>query len=204
MKKYLVFTAIAVLCVTLPAQAQFKWGLKAGVNLSGISTNADFYENPDSYTGFQVGPMMEFTVPLIGIGMDAALLYSQTGLKVDDKTVEKGNLLIPLNFKYKLSLLDIVGAYATVGPYIGFRLFGDDEQKFDDIVESNLDKIKSESFGAGLNFGIGAELLGKLQVGVNYQLGLTEDYKSFKKASLGEQILGEKTRVWSITAAFFF
>ena len=201
MKKYLVFTVIAALLAALPAQAQFKWGLKAGANLSGISTNEDFYLNPKNYTGFQAGPIIEFTVPIIGIGMDAALLYSQTGFVVDEKTVRNGNLLLPLNLKYKLSLLDIVGAYLTAGPYVGLKLFGDDKKFSINSIEST---IKSESFGAGLNFGLGVELLGKLQVGANYQLGLTEDYKSFQDASLGGKIFGEKTRVWSITAAFFF
>ena len=201
MKKYLVLMVIAAFFVTLPTQAQLKWGAKAGVNLSSISTNGDFYKNSDNYTGFQVGPMMEFTVPIVGIGVDAALLYSQTGFVVDDKTVKNGNLLVPVNLKYKLSLLDLVGAYATAGPYIGLKLFGDDK-KFD--TSSAINKIESESFGAGLNFGLGVELLGKLQVGANYQLGLTEDYKSFQDASLGGKVFGEKTRVWSITAAFFF
>jgi len=198
MKKYLVFTVIAALFVALPTQAQFKLGVKAGVNLSDISTSEDFYKKSENYTGFQVGPMMEFTVPVVGIGLDAALLFSQTGFKVNGKTVENGNLLIPVNLKYKYGFLDIVGVYATAGPYIGFKLFGD---KTEFGVGSGVEKIESESFGAGLNFGLGAELLGMLQVGANYQLGLTEDYKSYKPANV---LTHEKSSVWSITLAYFF
>ena len=201
MKKYLVFAVIAVLFVALPIQAQLKWGLKAGVNLSDVTFSKDDLVNTDNYTGFQVGPIVEFTVPIIGIGLDAALLYSQTGFKVDNKTVENGDLLLPVNFKYKLSFLDIVGAYAAVGPYIGVKLFGDDKN-FD--AGSTIEKIKSESFGAGLNFGLGVELLGKLQIGANYQLGLTDDYKSYKDSNIFDKAFGQKSRVWSITAAFFF
>ena len=202
MKKYFVFTVVAVLFVSLQVQAQFNWGLKGGLNLSDISSDEEFYKNSDNYTGFQVGPMLEFMVPVLGIGLDAAVLYSQTGFKVDEKTIENGNLLIPVNLKYKLSLLDIVGAYATAGPYIGFKLFGDKK----DFINNAIEKIESQSFGAGLNFGIGVELLSKLQVGVNYQLGLTDDYKTFKiDTSIGQTVSsGEKSSVWSITAALFF
>ena len=205
MKKYLVLTAIAALFITLPTQAGLKWGVKAGVNIADISSDENFYKNTDNYTGFQVGPMVEFTVPVIGIGLDAALLYSQTGFKMNDETVKNGDLLVPVNLKYKLSLLDIVGAYATAGPYIGLKLYGDD-QSFSDgnLADGILTQVESESFSAGLNFGLGVELLGKLQVGVNYQLGLTDDYKTSNKTDAAWNALSAKTSVWSISAALFF
>ncbi len=202
MKKYLLLTVIAVLFVALPTQAGLKWGLKAGVNLSDISTDLDYYKDTKNYTGFQVGPMMEFTVPIIGIGMDAALLYSQTGFKANDETIKNGDLLLPVNLKYKLSLLNVIGAYATAGPYIGVKLYSDD--KFS--VENISAQVESKSFKAGLNFGLGVELLGKLQIGANYQLGLTDDYSTLK---IEDQLIPNldidgKTQVWSITAAYFF
>lgn len=203
MKKYLVFTVIAVLFMTLPTQAQLKFGVKAGVNLASVSfsdlpSNAD----PSNYTGFQVGPIMEFTVPIVGIGMDAAILYSQAGVKIPQITglkdasdiVKNGNILVPVNFKYKYGLMGLGGVYATVGPYASFN------------VSNNLvSDAKSKSFGAGLNFGAGVELLSRLQVGANYQLGLTDNYGASNNLQLlGSAITGGKSHIWSITAAFFF
>ena len=208
MKKYFLLTLVAAMMVALPANAGLKWGLKAGVNLASVSFNEDELAgniDPGNYTGFQVGPIVEFTVPVVGIGMDVALLYSQDGFKmpkvdliaVDEETMTTGSLLIPLNLKYKLSILNLVGAYATFGPYASFSIsdnFGDYKDTFE-----------SKSFGAGLNFGLGAELLGKIQVGANYQLGLTDNYSSYENASpLSKAMSGAKTRVWSITAALFF
>jgi len=204
MKKYLVFTAIAVLFMALPTQAQLKWGVKAGVNLASMSFgDLQGSANPSNYTGFQVGPIMEFTVPIIGIGMDAAILYSQTGVKLTgiedlkDITLTDGNILVPVNFKYKFGLMGLVGAYATVGPYASFN------------VSNSLGELKdvlaNKSFGAGLNFGVGVELLKKLQVGANYQLGLTDNFGTSSNWDLaGAAIKGGKSHVWSITAAFFF
>ena len=207
MKKYLVFTAIAVLFMVLPAQAQLKWGLKAGVNLSSMSLgDLQGSVNPSNYTGFQVGPIMEFTVPIVGIGMDAAILYSQTGVKIPkieglkdaSETIKNGNILVPVNLKYKFGLMGLAGVYATVGPYASFN-----------VANNLLSDAKTKSFGAGLNFGLGVELLKKLQVGANYQLGLTDNYGASSGLQLVENailtpITGGKSHVWSITAAFFF
>ncbi|MCL2650667.1 MAG: PorT family protein [Candidatus Azobacteroides sp.] len=206
MKKYLVFTVIAVLFMALPTQAQkpLRFGVKAGVNLASMSlSDLQGNLNPSNYTGFQVGPIMDFTVPIVGIGMNVAILYSQTGVKLPGITglkngsdiVKNGNILIPVNFKYTLfSLIPLISPYATVGPYANLN-----------ISDNLASDIKSQSFGAGLNFGIGVELLKRLQVGANYQLGLTDDYgKSSGLQIAGSAITGGKSHVWSITAAFFF
>ncbi len=204
MKKYFFLFFAAALLLALPAQAGLKWGLKAGVNLSNVNFDIEDLD-PDNYTGFQVGPMVEFTLPIVGIGFDAGLLYSQNGFKIKEEgvseTFKSGSILIPVNLKYKLSLMNLVGAYATAGPYVDFRI----HDNFDDIFkDAPSDMLKSETFGAGLNFGLGVELLGKLQVGANYQLGLTDDYKSDGFWGTAENALDAKTQVWSITAAFFF
>jgi hypothetical protein len=213
MKKSLIF--LVVLFVSWSAvQAQIKFGLKAGVNLSSVSLEGNLVNNlkVDNFTGFQVGPMVEFTVPVLGIGFDAAVLYSNEGFKLDGvtfdnvgtaieteaKTYKSNNLLIPVNFKYKLIILGVAGVYATAGPYAKFSL------------DNNLkNQYESKSFGFGLNFGAGVELLKHLQVGVNYQLGLTEDYSKLEVPGLTDipgftaDIKGQP-KGWSVTAAYLF
>ncbi|MBS1319920.1 MAG: PorT family protein, partial [Parabacteroides sp.] len=51
---------------------------------------------------------------------------------------------------------------------------------------------------AGLNFGAGVELISHLQVGINYGLGLTDNYSAEKYD------LNAKNRGWSVTAAILF
>jgi hypothetical protein len=139
--------------------------------------------------------MVEFIVPIIGIGFDAAVLYSQDGFKDPLGTSYKNNnLLVPVNLKYKLSLAGLIGAYAAVGPYAQFKLSSD-----------NLgEDAKAKSFGAGLNFGIGAELLSHLQVGVNYQLGLTDNYGEATILGAATEAIGGKSKGWVISAAYLF
>lgn len=194
MKRVFFILMLAIGAIST-AQAQFSWGIKAGVNLieadfSNLESNID----TKNLTGFQVGPMIQFTVPVIGIGLDAAVLYSQTGFELKGENYKQGSLLIPVNFKYKLSLLGVLGAYATAGPYAKFKLDSDD------LYED----AKAKSFGAGLNFGFGVEVLSHLQVGANYQVGLTDNYNESSALQLAGNSVNSKDKGWSITAAYLF
>ena len=184
MKKIVGLVMVALLALmALPANAQLKFGIKGGVNISSVHFNSDVLK-ADNVTGFQVGPMIETTLPLVGVGIDAAVLYSQKGLETT-------------NLKWKFGL-PIVKAYLAAGPYIGFRVGGD---KFWDIPGSVADQVKAKNFSAGLNFGAGVELISHLQVGFNYGLGLTDNY-SIEKVNLSDG--AGKNRGWSITAAILF
>ena len=44
--------------MALPANAQLKFGIKGGVNISSVHFNSDVLK-ADNVTGFQVGPMIE-------------------------------------------------------------------------------------------------------------------------------------------------
>ncbi len=83
----------------------------------------------DNVTGFQIGPMIETTIPLIGIGLDAAILYSQKGMDVKSEAGTSTNVKtdyidVPVNLKWKFGL-PIIKGYLAAGPYIGFRVGGD-------------------------------------------------------------------------------
>ena len=67
-----------------PANAQFKWGLEGGVNLSKASIKGDGgLFDASNRTGWFVGPKVQMTMPVIGLGIDASLLYSQKYMKMD-------------------------------------------------------------------------------------------------------------------------
>ena len=187
--------------IAVPAKSQLKFGVKGGLNISSVHLNSDILK-ADNVTGFQIGPMIETTIPLIGVGLDAAILYSQKGMDVKSETGTSTNVKtdyidVPVNLKWKFGL-PIIKGYLAAGPYIGFRVGGD---KFWDIPGSVADQVKAKNFSAGLNFGAGVELISHLQVGFNYGLGLTDNY-SIEKVNLSDG--AGKNRGWSITAAILF
>lgn len=189
---------IMMALIAVPAKSQLKFGIKGGLNISSVHLNSDILK-ADNVTGFQIGPMIETTIPLIGVGLDAAILYSQKGMDMKSDngpstSVKTDYIDVPVNFKWKFGL-PILKAYIAAGPYVGFRVGGD---KFWEVPGSIVGQVKAKTFSAGLNFGIGAELIRHLQVGINYGLGLTENY------SAENFDLNAKNRGWSITAAILF
>ena len=82
MKKVLSILMVAVaLMMAAPAQAQLiKFGVKGGMNFSKLDTDVkSWYDAKESSTGFFFGPMAEVTLPILGLGVDGALMYSQRG-----------------------------------------------------------------------------------------------------------------------------
>lgn len=196
MKKIVGIVLIALMAlVAIPAKSQIKFGIKGGVNISSVHFSKEVVSS-DNVTGFNIGPMLEVMTPVMGIGFDAAILYSQkgVGVKGNNKDIKNDYIDVPVNLKWKFGL-PIIKGFLTAGPYVGFRVGGN---KIWDIPGAVGNQLEAKSFNAGLNFGAGIELIKHLQVGFNYGLGLTDDYSASKID------LNGKNRGWSITAAVLF
>lgn len=199
MKKIICLVFVALMAVwAMPAQAQLKFGIKGGVNVSSVHfSNFSKNFNSENVTGFHIGPMLEATMPILGVGVDAAILYSQKGVGVGSEEIRTDYIDVPVNLKWKFGL-PILKGYLSAGPYVGFRVGGD---KFWEIPGAISEQWKTEAFSAGLNFGVGVELIRHLQVGFNYGLGLTDNYRMETKNNTFKD---GKNRGWAITAAILF
>ena len=196
----LVFAALLFLGIG-QVSAQVRLGVKGGLNIASVHFSTDVLQS-DNVTGFQIGPMIEGSLPLVGLGFDAAILYAQKGLETKTVSGEKTSLKndyidVPVNLKWKLGL-PVMKVYLAAGPYVGFRVGGN---KIWELPGSMVDQVKTKSFSAGFNFGAGVELISHLQVGLNYGLGLTNNY-SMESLSLTKS--DGKNRGWSVTAAILF
>ena len=192
MKKIFSAFVIAVCCMfmAMPAQAQLlKWGVKGGVNMTKIDWDGGYKGNKDNSTGFFIGPMAEFNIPIVGLGVDAALLFAQRGIKVsegnEDLTIKQNGIDIPVNLKYTIGLGSMAGIYLAAGP----------DFYFDFEKKSGIDKKKAE---VGINVGAGLKLLNHLQVGANYNipLGNTADIEGTNASY--------KTKTWQVSVAYIF
>ncbi len=199
MRKNLILVLIAVCAaMALPAQAQLDFGLKGGVNLSKASLS-DIRGNfkKDNFTGFFIGPMAEFTLPILGLGVDASLLFAQRGVTVSDEgedaTVKQNGIDIPVNLKYNIGLGKMLGIYIAAGPDFYFDL-GKDKR----IYGAEVDKKKKE---VGINVGAGLKLFSHLQVGANYNIPLGDTAKlRDEEGELGSY----KTKTWQVSVAYIF
>lgn len=194
--KKIILMFVLMSTVAVSSHSQIRLGVRAGVNISGVSGDniSDFVDN--DLTGFHVGPTVEWLING-SFGLEGAVLYSEKGIKFKDRDKNKnGYLEIPVSVKYRFNVSDTFKPFIDAGPYIGFKISGDDN--FDGIKDNISSQWKAKSFSGGLNFGAGVELFSFLQLKAIYGLGLTDNYK----ASDGSYSVKERT--WSASAAVYF
>ncbi|AVM57453.1 hypothetical protein C3V43_06535 [Bacteroides heparinolyticus] len=216
MKKSLCFFLIVVCCmlVSMPAHAQLKWGVKGGVNLSEIDWKGGYAGNKEHSTGFFIGPMAELTIPIIGLGIDGALMYSQRGNKYDVSAgtfsgsidERQQGIEIPVNLKYTIGLGSLLGIYIAAGPDFFFNFKDIDLKALGSGVNTD-GAVDTKKTQVGLNVGVGVKILKHLQVGVNYQIPMGNTFSVGDAAgAIWEKVLGKnaKTKTWQISAAYIF
>lgn len=194
-KKWLLLMMFVILIAPI-ANAQLRFGVKGGVNIAKVKFKKDVIDS-ENVTGFHIGPTIEMG-GAAGLGLDAAVLYSQKGFEYADESYKNDYIEVPVNLKYKFGMVPFVKPYVAAGPYFSFRVAGD---KFWDIPGKVRGQLKSKSFDTGLNLGIGAEVLNTLQIGLTYSWGFTDNYKLDEVAADNSS---GKNRMWSISAAVFF
>ena len=180
MKKIISVLMVAVcLMMAAPAQAQLHFGVKGGLNISKLSFSKDAFKG-DNKTGFFVGPMAEFTLPIIGIGADVAALYSQTDLGADGEKTMK------------------LKTYIAAGPQFDFNIGNKTWTR-----ELSLKK-STTSF----NVGAGLKLIRHLQLGVNYNFALsktgTYEYYTEGESGDGHHSVNIKNNTWQVSLAYLF
>ena len=200
MKKYFALVLMAV-AFAMPSKAQVSFGLQAGLNMTNVSAS-DLNGSVKSRTGFFVGPTVKFSLPIVGLGIDASALYDQREGKAEvegyTSTVKSQSIQIPINLRYGFGLGSLAEIFAFAGPQFGFNV-GGKQDIFNDMADWTL---KSSNFSA--NIGIGATVAGHLQAKLNYNvaLGKTGEFESV--SSTVKQVVDAKFNAWQVSLAYFF
>ena len=176
MKKMFSLALVALgMMAAMPSQAQIKFGLKGGLNITDMSMSKDVLD-ASSRAGFFIGPTVKFTLPVVGLGIDAAALYDQreaklkvdaentTGTELTSNKIKQQSINIPINLRYSIGLGDLAGIYFAAGPQFGFNV-GD--KNFDWTKEASY---RMESTNFRVNLGAGVSLIKHLEIGFNYNI----------------------------------
>ncbi|MCM1111599.1 MAG: porin family protein [Clostridium sp.] len=195
----IIFAAVAfVLLAAMPAAAQFKIGPRVGMNVNSLHFNKEVF-NDDNRAGFTGGLMTEFTVPLVGIGLDASVMYVRRDAKwMEENTTinaKRDYIAIPVNLKYKLNvpaINHIVRPFLTTGPEFAFLTSG----------KAINQAFRNKKTDISWNFGLGVELISHLQIAASYGIGLNKAVEAVSGATTVG--IEGKNRYWTVTAAWLF
>lgn len=200
--KHLIIVAMMAVFACGQANAEFRFGIKAGLNVNKLHLS-DYKENfnSDNQCGFTAGVMTEFTVPIVGIGFDLSLMYTHMKNEINEGenegTVGKNFLEIPLNLKYKFNIPvinSIIRPMVYTGPTMALKL-----------DKSTFEGISTKTVQMGWNLGLGLELFKHLQVSGGYTFGMNNVAK--KIPGVNNMNIGDikvKNNYWTITAAYLF
>jgi hypothetical protein len=194
MKKNILSFAVlvAALSFALPSQAQFKFGVKAGLNMNSVSLK-DYQGNldGDNRTGFFAGVTADFTIPLAGLGVEASLLYDNKSIALSNGTNESKKTLhyvsLPINAKYTIGFSSLASVYFATGPQFSWNV-GDRSWKPANI-QQGWELNKSEF---SWNIGAGVTALKHIRVGYNYNIGIG---KTAEASVLNTAIQGVKGKL---------
>ena len=217
MRKIVSMCALAVaLLVAGPAQAQVKFGVKAGLNLSKVSTSGAIGDNlkNDNRAGYFIGPMLDVKVPLIGLGVDGALMYNQRNGKVGaayagvetSEDLTQHSIAIPVNIKKSWGLGGLASMFVAVGPQFDFTIGGKkwkDMEAFGEEVAEDA-SVKWKGSNVSLNLGAGVLLLSHLQAGIGYNISLGKTAEVDSKYDAVKKAVTSKTNSWQFHVAYLF
>ncbi|MDO5665599.1 MAG: porin family protein [Bacteroidia bacterium] len=205
-RKLFTISLILFLAIGSTASAQLRFGIRGEVGINKASLNKDLYA-VENMNAFKVGPTVEFMLPVLGLGVDGSLLYSNEkmnvsavnaqGTKTLIEEISSHSIDIPVNLKYKMGIISPLKVFIAAGPYANFQV-GSNGFKY----EALKDKVEAKKFEAGINLGLGAEVINRIAIGFNYRMKLTDDY-SVNQPEF-KDILNNKKGIWSLTAAVYF
>lgn len=203
MKKVLsVLMVVVAMMFATNANAQIKFGLKGGLDVTNMSLSNDVFDASNK-TGFFVGPMVKVTIPIVGLSFDAAALYDQKEAKVSAENVEttmtQKSLNIPVNVRYGFGLSNLANVFVFAGPQWGINV-GDKNFKWD---KSGCYSLKKSNFS--VNVGLGVTLMSHLQLSANYNIACGKTADATWTDVSNNIIKGNsKNNSWQIALGYWF
>ncbi len=205
--KKLFFALIAALMIggATTASAQINFGVVGGLNVSKLSYDRSTLFDSENRAGWFIGPKMWVKVPIVGLGINAALEYNQRRLygevKNSDGTISKADyyksIEIPINVRYSIGLASLASIYAETGPQFGFTV--------GNKTPSEIVKFKSSN--VTWNVGLGVRLVNHLEIGAAYNIALS-NFGDIHIPVISEVTKNAKsdfkTNSWQISAAYIF
>lgn len=192
------------------ADAQVKFGVKGGWNLSSLKLNDDMFTS-DNKNGFFIGPMMKVSLPLTGLGFDISALYNQREAKMHyandvagdgdlslRTTIKQKTIDVPVNLRYSIGLASMANVYFFGGPQWSINV-GDENFKWDSVSSYSLKKnTLSFNIGAGLTF------LQHIQASVNYNIEASKSGKmEIERLDDGDWVKG-RNHTWQVSLGYWF
>ncbi len=201
-RRIFVVAFLALMLGAGDACAQFKLGVKGGMNLTDFRLNSSVIER-DNRRGFFFGPTLKIAIPLFPLGFDISALYDQRESTVDDGEqswdVTSKQVVIPINARLTFGSSKSLAIFVFGGPQFGFAI--NDKQNIID----NYRSWKNEKSKFSVNMGAGFLIGDVLQLSANYNMECGKDGSVTINDVVNElKDHDSKMNAWQLTATVYF
>jgi len=202
MKRILsIVVLLFAMTMALHAQDLLRFGVRGGFDIQEMKFSEKVFKT-ENKLGWFVGPTIQVSLPVTGLGLDIAGLYNQKSTKVNGESIEQKYFLVPVNARLTLGIGEAAGLYVAAGPQFAFNI-GDDvdfEWTHNDI--QNTFQLKKSALS--VNLGAGFFLSRHLEFGFVYNVSVS----STAEASFDEGVKAisddTKPKSWKISATYYF
>jgi len=187
------------------AQSLVDFGIKGGLNFANLAGAED---DLDSRTGLHAGLVLDFSFPMIPIGIESGIYYSQKGAEVSEEgltaTWKLDYIEVPVMAKLNVGPPGPFSPHLLLGPYAAYNINSELDvtagaasltDETDDFSEITTDIDFGGVIGIGADFNLGVT---KLNVQARYSRGFIDvNDNGFEDES-------QKNSVFSISAGIMF
>ncbi len=184
------------------AQNPIDFGIKGGLNFTNLAGTDDDLE---SRTGIQAGVVLDISFPLLPLGIESGIYYSQKGAQISEDgmtaTWKLDYVEVPVLGKISVGPPGPFSPHIVVGPYAAYNVNSEldvsagSESETEDFSEITSDIDFGGVIGVGADFNLGVT---KLNIQARYSRGLIDVNEN------GFENEGEHNSVFSITAGIMF
>lgn len=175
-----------------------RFGVKAGFNSSAVDSKYGI--DADRVLGIHVGPTAQFSLPVRGLYIDGALLFSQRGIGESwkrDYNLRNDFLDLPILLRYNFPSRH-VSPFVSTGPYVAFRITGDKRHYAETLYVAR-------DVATGWDFSLGMDIAQRVQLSLTYDMGLSDTYRAFPGGlHLGSRAYGIRSNTWMFSATVLF
>lgn len=199
-----IMTALLACAAVFGANAEFRWGPTAGINISNYYWKQKLIDN-HQLVGPQAGIMAEVMIPGIGFGVDFGVRYQMIGATVDfsqqpvwaedgikDMKVWNHLVQLPINLRFKWTRMQGLEQYiaplAYAGPVFNFN-----------VASTKTPALEHPAGWLALQCGIGAELFERFQITGGYLWGVSYLQRTVKLDNFSSRAQG-----WQINLVYLF
>lgn len=206
LKKFALYLMFAFFGITSLQAQNFKYGIKAGLNISNLAVSPELdWPAPSGKAGFHFGGFTKFDLNN-NISILPEIMYSRQGAIDEDKDDWQRTKLNYMNLAAPIRYTLPMNIHFFIGPQIGILMSGEFEEEDKIDGERKFHNASQLLKGTDLSLasGLGYTLSSGIEFNLRYNFGLNNINDNPTDMAFYEPLQNIKNRVFQVSVGYIF